>query len=160
MNRSPLKVTAAVACAVALLLPLAGCGKDDKPKATGAAEVARYVADAEKICTASRTEVDAITKDAPPTPTAAELAETLSRLSVVLVAETDQLKALTPPGSIATAVDGWLDSLTTAAKATKDQTAASIRKSQQIGNETLFADADSRAESIGVRRCRTDVDGQ
>lgn len=161
MNRSPLKLVA-VACAVALSLPLAGCGKDDDktPEASATStlppDVARYVADAEKICTDSRVDIAEVQADVPEKPSPAELTSLLGRIADILDVQIGKLKELSPPDAIRSEVDAWLVSFTAAAKKTRTQTEASIRKANQPGGKTVFGDTDGQAEAIGVKKCRTD----
>lgn len=167
MNRSPLKIAVAAACAVALMLPLAGCGGDDKdekatapaPTSTGTPlppEIASFVTEAEKICAQTRSEIQALQNDITPTPSTEQISALLVQFSDLFIEEVNQLKSLDVPDPIASKVTGWLASVTKAAEETATLTEESIKKRNEAGKESIFADADNRAADIGVNGCRTD----
>lgn len=152
MNRSPIKVTAAVACAVALMLPLSGCGKDDKSKGSATSTLdpatARYVAAVEPICMKAQTDLQAIAASFATQPTDAEFTASLARASDLILMEIDAVKAVAPPEPLTYRVDGWLAALEKAAKKMPKLT-----KADTVKGIDIFVDSDPIARDLGLGRC-------
>lgn len=152
MNRSPLKIAVAAACTAALMLPLAGCGKDDKPKAGAGSTldpaVAKYIADAEKICAAAQADVGAITAKYPATPSPKQFEEGVQKGSDRILAEVEELRSVTPPPAIAAKVDAWLSAF---AKDATNAKAVTIEQAKK--GVDAFAASDPLAIDLGLARC-------
>lgn len=153
MNRSPLKLPAALATAVVLLLPLTGCGGDDeKPTSTASTTLdpvrAGYAEEVTPICERAAVEVDAISESFAADQSTAKFKESLQQASRVILAEVEELREVNPPDSLADGVDAWLTALAKAARRLPTLVPADSKKGVDA-----FVDSDPLARALGLNIC-------
>ncbi|RZI79302.1 MAG: hypothetical protein EOO67_20650 [Microbacterium sp.] len=156
MNRSPLKLAAALATAAVLLLPLAGCGgdDDDKPGSTASTTLdpdrAAFAEDVAPFCAEARAGIAAISSAYPAgtVPTDEQFATSLKQASMLILLEVDQIRKVKPPESLADRVDGWLAELEKAANRMPKLTKADAKKGIDV-----FSASDPYARDLGLNAC-------